>query len=668
MAYVVRFRDGTSAIQIVNLTAGTWDKSLGFDKNSVLTKLIFSSDGSKLVIAGNGTLGEWQIDAPSADGNGVLRSLPGTVLFPQAVASSGQRLLVGGGLEERVQVIDLGTGKALRPINFAGATALGFMRSRPILWAASTFDGIRFWDQRSGAVLMTIQLMPGSRQVVVAPDGRYDTNMGPESENFRWLFPSQPFRSLAPQTFMRDFYEPRLISKLMDCTRAGNCAATLHKVPSVAGLNLQLPLVRMGAVRSVGPGQAEVDIEVQETRDTATGAQSGVYGVKLLMNNREIARNPDEPYAAPTPDLPSWRKANFSPPGDNQGKRYWSFTVPVPTDGKPIEFAAYSFNADRVKSDTARTRWTPPPTPPRRRRAYVLTIGVNHYAETRLKLDFAVPDAQLIAERLTAVPGYEMRHASLTSSPARAVTSDDVSIALSILAGFKGDGMYQEMRAHGHDVSALAEATPDDVVIISFSGHGFADAAGSFALLASNARWGALDAAPDPDTVIDADDLTMWLRAIKAGEIAFIIDACHSGAAVNSPDFKPGPMGDPGLGQLAYDKGLRILAATQADDVALETSSLKHGYLSYALGEGLGSQIARADFNRDGRIRLDEWLRYAVARLPSLHEQVRSGGGDLMARGVRIVSRTEGPPPRVQEPSLFDFTNAPSPVVLRGPQ
>ncbi len=668
LAYVVRYRDGTGAIQIMNLATGAAELYQNMSKDALLTRLEFSADGRKLFIAGNGSLAEWQIDAPSADGTGVVRELPGTVLLPQAMASSAQRLMVGGGLEERIQVLDLGTGKALRPVNFAGATALGFMRSRPMLWAASTFEGIRFWDQRSGAVLMTIQLMPGSRQVVVAPDGRYDTNMGPESENFRWMITDQPFVSLAPQTLMRDFYEPRLISKLMDCTRAGNCATTLHKVPSVAGLNRQLPLVRMGAVRSLGPGMAEVKVEVQETRDSASGAQSGVYGIKLLMNNREIARNPDEPYAPPTPDLPSWRKANFSPPGDDQGRRYWSFTVPVPTDGKPIDFAAYSFNADRVKSDTVRTRWTPPPTPPRPRRAFVLTIGVNDYAETRLKLNFAVPDAQLISERLAAIPGYEMRHASLTSSPARAVTSDDVSMALSILAGFKGDGVREQLRANGHDVRALDEATPDDVVIISFSGHGFADSAGSFSLLASNAVWGALDAAPNPDTVIDAEDLTMWLRAIRAGEIAFIIDACHSGAAVNSPDFKPGPMGDPGLGQLAFDKGLRILAATQADDVALETASLNHGYLSYALGEGLGSQVARADFNRDGRIRLDEWLRYAVLRLPSLHEQVRSGGGELMARGVRIVSRTGSAPPRIQEPSLFDFNNAPSPVVLRGPQ
>ena len=50
-----------------------------------------------------------------------------------------------------------------------------------------------------------------------------------------------------------------------------------------------------------------------------------------------------------------------------------------------------------------------------------------------------------------------------------------------------------------------------------------------------------------------------------------IVDACHSAASVDEAGFKPGPMGSRGLGQLAYDKGMRILAASQADDVALES-------------------------------------------------------------------------------------------------
>jgi hypothetical protein len=74
--------------------------------------------------------------------------------------------------------------------------------------------------------------------------------------------------------------------------------------------------------------------------------------------------------------------------------------------------------------------------------------------------------------------------------------------------------------------------------------------------------------------LISSDDLSRWLRDVDAGELDMIIDSCFSASAAETPTFKPGPMGSRGLGQLSYDKGMRILAATQANDVALESSKL----------------------------------------------------------------------------------------------
>lgn len=665
-AYAVRLGNGEFRIQTVDIASGESGPFIQFEE-AFLSLIRFSPDGRRLWVAGDGTLMEWTIDAPyTADGKPVIRELPGAVELPQRMASNGRRLMVGGAFEERIQMIALPKPELLREVDFPGAAAVGFMRTRPALWAASITEGVRVWDQRSGAVLLTIRLLPGGRFVAVAPDGRYDTNMGPDSENFRWMISDQPWRSLAPQTLMRDYYEPRLIAKLMDCTAAGNCATALHRVPPVAGLNRQLPVVEVVAVRPAEPGRVDVDVRARETRDRQTGLASGVYGLKLLMNNREIVKTPDDPLSAAPADLAGWRDANLSPPDDASGRRSFTFNVPIPTDGKPIRFSAYSFNADRVKSDTAHLDWQPPPQARRPRRAYVLTIGVNDYVERRLNLNFAVPDAELIGQRLAAIRGFEVRRISLTSTPTRPVTAGHIASALLILGGIDPEEDRGILRAGGHDGSLLAEATPDDIVIISFSGHGHAAPNGTFSLLASNARWGALDAAPDPGTVLPADVLTLLLGRIQAGEIAFIIDACHSGAAVNTPDFKPGPMGDPGLGQLAFDKGMRILAATQGDDVALENPNLAHGLLSAALGEGLTPTGGLADMDGDGKIPLDEWLRYAVARLPSLHEEVRRGGGPVIARGVRLVLRSSNEPPPVQEPSLFDFTNTISPVLLRG--
>ena len=39
------------------------------------------------------------------------------------------------------------------------------------------------------------------------------------------------------------------------------------------------------------------------------------------------------------------------------------------------------------------------------------------------------------------------------------------------------------------------------------------------------------------------------MQTIDAGQMVLLLDSCHS-AAVSGPNFKPGPMGDRGFGQL----------------------------------------------------------------------------------------------------------------------
>jgi hypothetical protein len=317
---------------------------------------------------------------------------------------------------------------------------------------------------------------------------------------------------------------------------------------------------------------------------------------------------------------------------------------------------------------------------PRPRRAFVLTIGVNDYDDDDLDLSFAETDARLMDELLATLPGFEVRRASLTTTGPdqrrRPVTAEHIQLALSLLGELTQEGVdaRKTLRQAGHDVSALDTASPDDVVIISFSGHGFADKTGRFALLPSNTLWPDKKGAPDPDTTVTADDLTGWLRYVNAGEMNFIIDACHAGASVSTPDFNPGPMGDAGLGQLAYDKSMRILAATQADDVALEAGKVSRGLLTHALATGLQPPEAPAtpvralvaDEDGDGVVRLDEWLRDAVRRLPALSAAVQTGGDSVATRGLRVVLATPAArPTRTQEPSLFDFDPQPSAVIVK---
>ena len=128
-------------------------------------------------------------------------------------------------------------------------------------------------------------------------------------------------------------------------------------------------------------------------------------------------------------------------------------------------------------------------------------------------------------------------------------------------------------------------------------------------------------------------------------------------------------MGDPGLGQLAYDKGIKILVATQANDVAMENDRLKQGLLTFALagdGEGFAKSDGLIDAKKDQKISLDEWVNYPIGRLPTMNDDKRVtgvGNADDTSSSFRFPGRTAIPEKKIQQPTLFDYGDL-SPVSL----
>jgi len=290
---------------------------------------------------------------------------------------------------------------------------------------------------------------------------------------------------------------------------------------------------------------------------------------------------------------------------------------------------------------------------------------------------------------LRHIKGYEVVPVTLVSeAPLKNGAMDQATKAnmravLEILAGHSVD---RSGLAGIANVNQLTKSTPDDLVILSFSGHGDTENDGSFYILPSDSGTEDESTPASLKKFISSGDLSEWLRDVDAGQMAMIIDACHSAASVQAPGFKPGPMGDRGLGQLAYDKGMRILAASQADDVALEIQNLHQGLLTYALvWEGLKpGKDGRlgADLAKDGQVTLEEWLKYGEQRVPSLYEDARAGkiqavfekdvrdsqSGQIHSRDSRVnPAYLDQTIKHAQTPQLFDFYKQNSTVVLGKP-
>jgi len=647
-----------------------------FTDDDTIRSLSFSADARRIVFthkkAARASGAQAELYLVDTDAAAKARTIPG--FSRRAVAIGDNRVL---GLDDGT-LLDLDTGRVIThiPVQAALVRAGWIERSR-LLWTSTEDGKILFRDSGDGALVMTLHALPDNRYFAVAPGGRYDTNLSADTKLVRWLVPDAPWQSLAAQTFMRDYYEPGLYRRLLDCRASDNCATAFKPLPAIASLNRVLPEVRITGVRAGrDAAEAVVAIEVHEGVDAGAPngkTRSGLYNPRLFRNGRLVAMTPRLADAAGT-ELAEWRKRNAVKAAN--GVHRLEFTVPLSTqDGEASQvFTAYAFNEDRIKGETAIRTWTRPSVTPRTRRAYVLTIGIDDYDTPRFRLNYAVADARLMASRLSDIPGYETHQLVLAAergADGRRSRVDRATLVrvLSLLAGNTDrEATLASLRTDGIDASMLQAATPDDAVIVSFSGHGWANPQGDFYLIPGDGRWPDGSETPDLATVFATADLVAPFQVMQASEITLVIDACHSAASVADGRFKPGPMGDSGLGQLAFDKGIRILAATQADDVALEDARLGQGLLTYALAvDGLAA--GKADLDAKGGIRIDEWLIYAVQRLPSLANDARVGRITAAGSGTRAITFNDIPANasarRVQKPALFDFNSQPSAVVLR---
>ena len=610
-----------------------------------------------------------------------------------SVSPDGKRVAIMD-IVGRTLVFDVVTGAKLGPALPlpADALALSYDPVRPLFWVQTADGAVSAHWQTTGAELFTLYSLPGGRFFVVDPSGRYDTNLPADTRALRWVMADRPTQSLAPQTFMRDYYQPRLMQRLLACVAAGptRCKHSFGPVRSMANLNRVLPRTKILATTAGPlPGTARIAVEVVDGEDANAPKdrrRSEAYDLRLFRDGRLVARWPEPPpFSGQTAGgLETWRKDTGVITGTTKNAIH-IFTVPVPTTTGTGDsrFTAYAFNRDRVKGETDMVTYHSPTTttPPRRKRLYVLAIGENRYDNPAWSLNYAAADARLIAERLGHTPGFDdVNTIRLVSDGAASeATKANIRDALALLSGHDvaaARGRLVRAGITAPDLRLLQTATPDDAVIVSFSGHGWASGQGDFYLVPSDGGLAADRRTPDPRSLISSAELTDWMRRVDAGEMAIIIDACHSAASVEADGFKAGPFGDAGLGQLAFDKGIRILAGAQADAVAMEDAGLGQGLLTYALArEGLGDPDAKLDrggapanpIDGSGKVALDAWLRYAAQRLPSLSQQVLIGRMSLAGGGREIAfdppQGAEAAPPQ-QEPSLFDFTGQPSRVVL----
>ncbi|TCK08360.1 caspase family protein [Marinobacterium mangrovicola] len=598
-----------------------------------------AADGVQLLIALRN-----ELQLRSADG-ALLWRQPSTLgeIAAVAPASNGEELavVINASSMSFIQRFRTQDGQLLDSRVFDGQIEqLTYSSDDQALLSATPDGTLQLWPNGKRDFLASLMHLGSDEWLVIDPQGRYDSDRPGDIDAVSWVLPDAPRQALPLQAFMRDYYEPGLLGRLLagEQLQAPTPLLALNRAPSEVEILAATPTAE-------DPLRVDVQIRIRQTR-TADGEWSGARDLRLFRDGQLVGFAPRRDGELPM----EGDETLISLPG-----------IQLPATDAPVELSAYAFNRDGIRSERSALTLTPQTstaaTSPRV--AYLLTIGVNEYENSAWNLRYAANDARQMQAQLkqsleasgafdevVSVPLISDSH----SQPGERATKAALQQRLAAFAE-TGDSESSWLQGYSPDLN--------DSLFISFSGHGYVHNDGQFYFMLEDI--GAGTQREINDTVLanalSSDELARWLRPIDMGEFVMIVDACHSAAGIASPGFKPGPMGSRGLGQLAYDKAMIFLAASQAEQFALESDNLRHGFLSYALlSEGLAA--GRADYKpADGRLGLLEWLNYGSDRVPEMIGEMARGEFNPVQRGLSVSRPTTADDElgSNQKPYLFDF-------------
>jgi WD40 repeat protein len=504
-------------------------------------------------------------------------------------------------------------------------------------------DGeIHLSDAASGTEIATLVGIDEADWLVITKEGFFDGS--PVAwKQILWRFNDETFNYVPLEAFFNDFYHPGLLKDLL----AGNRPAK-KSGDDLSHIDRRQPRVTIAQASSAeehDAGTTHADrtitlwIDVAENTDAPLQpghpASSGARDVRLFRNGRLIRTWRGDAFA-----LAEAEGCTVLPPAPGSVARRLRFTVTVPVIAGVNDFTAYAFNHDNVKSADAHRAVLGDNSLKRDATLHVLAIGINDYANGPLNLRYAVADAQTFAHEV------QSQQANLATFAAVETTllTDAQATKQNILRAIE---------------TLAKKAQPEDTVFVSFAGHGAARDA-RFFLIPHDAKTAGHDSISDRE-------LELAFEGVDAACLLLVIDACNSGQVLEAEEKRRGPMNSKGLAQLAYEKGMYVLTASQSFQAAQEASKLGHGLLTYVLAEE-GLKRATADAEpKDGSIDLKEWLDYATRRVPQvqLHAMhgARQRGRTLTfaeeEAGLSLADRV-GQRPRV----FYPYVAGTSPLVV----
>jgi len=211
-------------------------------------------------------------------------------------------------------------------------------------------------------------------------------------------------------------------------------------------------------------------------------------------------------------------------------------------------------------------------------RLWLVSVGVNNYANDANDLSFAVPDARAVAAEIgtRAAPYYE---------------------SIEVIELYDEDATRPKLEEALSDIADRVART--DSVILYLAGHGMASDSGLYQFLTPEAY------ATPGETGLDQNRLVELLGDLRAGRKMVFLDTCHGGA------FEVATIS----GNLYNETGNFILAAASSQEEALDSYDGRNGVFAHAILAGLRGYAAVGRQRTVSALTLGEFVREEVSQL-----------------------------------------------------
>lgn len=569
-----------------------------------LAHVEYSENGESLFIGNISGSAIWRWSLPDGEVARVFDAADPVQLNDMKLLAGDRQLIVA--LNNSVHLIDLETGATLQ--SYDGATdsviSLAVFEDKGIVTGVSYDSTVRFWSIESGDPLATY--VSGGKTsepdtwewLMITPEGFFAGS----KNGHRLLNIVRGLEVYSVDQFFDALYDPDLVREKL----SGDPENKVLKAAEKLDLEKILETGAAPRIKILSPGdRSDADGGTVRVEVEVTDKGGGIGRIEFFVNgvNKGNLLGGAQKTVIKAKELDLASEVN---------------TITVVAYNRRNLIASRPLSID-VHVDAAVIANQPT--------LHVLAIGVEDYADSKYRLNYAADDVQSLSRAFDAVRRNDNQYRDVHFYPLlnADVTKENLEARFNALA--------QTVKAH-------------DVFMFFVSGHGTAIGRKYFFI------------PPDFDVgdreLIDAiiedgisqDDWRDWLGGIKAERSLLIYDTCEAGdlTEILGRNFGSDSVA---AERLSRATGRALLTASGPSALALE-GYRRQGLLTYALLEGL----AVADQDNNG-VGLRELFDHVGHRVPQLSEAVTTGNAKFVQ-------------PYIQRPRRLmrgdDFTLASIPV------